>query len=55
MKNKPELLKVYKRNGLNCVDMNGTYTYLPDDPKLFNGIEIDGEMYTEVITVNTSV
>lgn len=47
--------KVYKRNGLNCVDMNGTYTYLPDDLSLIRGEWIDGEYYAEIVIVETSV
>ena len=49
------LAKVYKRNGLNCVDLNGTYTYLPDDLSLIPGEWIDGEYYCETVVVQTSV
>lgn len=47
--------KVYKRNGLNCADMNDTYTYLPDDLSLIRGEWIDGEYYVEIVIVETSV
>jgi hypothetical protein len=49
------LKKVYKRNGLNCVDMNGTYTYLPDDLSKVNGQYIAGEFYVSVVIVQTSI
>ena len=47
--------KVYKRNGLNCADTNGTYTYLPDDLNLVRGEWIDDEYYVEIVVVETSV
>jgi hypothetical protein len=50
-----ELIKVYKRNGLNCIDMNGTYTYLPDNLSLVDGEYIDGEYYAKIVIVETSV
>jgi hypothetical protein len=50
-----ELLKVYKRSGLNCVDMNGCYTYLPDDLSKIVGKYIDDEFYVETVIVKTSV
>lgn len=50
-----EVAKVYKRRGINCVDLNGTYTYLPDDLSKVPGKWIDGEYYSEVVTVQTSV
>ena len=50
-----EVAKVYKRNGMNCVDLNGTYTYLPDDLSMVHGKWIDGEFYSEIVIVQTSV
>jgi len=50
-----EYAKVYKRNGMNCVDLNGTQTYLPDDLSKVPGKWIDGEYYSETVTVQTSV
>ena len=47
--------KVYKRNGLNCVDANGTYTYLPDDLNLVDGEWINGEYYVYFVTVDISI
>lgn len=49
------LKKVYKRNGLNCVDMNGSYTYLPDNLNLVEGEWVKGEFYIRTIIVNTSI
>lgn len=43
--------KVYKRNGLNCVDGNNGYTYLPDDLSKVGAIQIDGEFYVPYIIV----
>lgn len=50
-----ECAKVYKRNGMNCVDLNGTYTYLPNDLGKVPGKWIDGEYCSEIVTVQTSV
>lgn len=52
---KEMLKKVYKRNGRNCVDMNDTYTYLPDDLTKVNAICIDGEYYIKPVIVNISI
>jgi len=52
---KMEHAKVYKRDDMNCVDLNGTYTYLPDDLSKVPGKWINGEYYTEVVIVETSV
>ena len=49
------MLKVYKRNGMNCIDINGTYTYLPDDLSKVAGKWIDGEFYSEIVIVQTTV
>ncbi len=49
------LQKVYKRNKLNCVDLNGTYTYLPDDLSKVDGVYVDGEFYARIVIVQTSV
>jgi len=50
-----EYAKVYKRNGMNCVDLNGTFTYLPDDLSLVPGKWINGEYYGEIVVVQTTV
>ena len=50
-----EYAKVYKRNGMNCVDLNGTYTYLPDDLSKVAGKWVGGEFYSEVVIVQISV
>ena len=50
-----EVAKVYKRDGMNCVDLNGTYTYLPDDLSVVPGKWIDGEYYSEIAIVQTSI
>jgi hypothetical protein len=50
-----ECAKVYKRNGMNCVDLNGTYTYLPDDLSKVAGKWVGGEFYSEIVIVQTSV
>jgi len=50
-----KIAKVYKRDGMNSVDLNGTYTYLPDDLSKVPGQWIDGEYYAEVAIVQTSV
>lgn len=39
------LRKVYVRNGRNCADINGTYSYLPDDLSKVETVTINGEMY----------
>lgn len=49
------LEKVYKRNGMNCVNINGTYTYLPQDLRKVNGVFIDGEFYIQTVIVEISV
>jgi len=50
-----ECAKVYKRNGMNCVDLNETHTYLPNDLNKVPGQWVDGEYYSEVAVVQTSV
>lgn len=50
-----EYCKIYKRSGLNCVDLNGTCTYLPDNLELLNVKYINGEPHARVATVNISV
>ena len=50
-----EYAKVYKRNGMNCVDLNSTYMYLPDDLSKVTGKWVGGKYYIEVLIVQTSV
>lgn len=48
-------VEVYKKNGLNCVDMNGTQTYLPDDLSLVGAVEIEGNYFIPTVIVNISI
>ena len=50
-----EYSKVYTRDEMNCVDLNGTYTYLPNDLTKVPGKWVDGEYYIEIVIVPTSV
>ena len=52
---KSRLVKVYKRDGMNCIDLNNTYTYLPNDLSLVNAEYIEGEFYIRTIIVKTTV
>ena len=47
--------RVYKRNGLNCVDINGTCTYLPDNLSGVDGFYIEDVFYARVVIVETSI
>lgn len=49
------LLPVYKRNGLNCVDMNNSYTYLPNDLSKVNAVLVDGKWFIKPVVVEISI